>query len=696
MAELLLEIGTEELPAGYIEPALKTLAANLIKTLKNARIDFGEAKTMGTPRRLAVAVTDVSTRQRPLVSEIVGPPKTVGYDDAGRPTVAARKFAERVGVPVNSLGVKETPKGPYLCVEKAEKGIATKSFLRKVLPDVVLSISFPKTMRWADLTIQFARPVRSVMALLDAEVISFQVGDIKSRRYTFGHRFMHAGRIKIAEPSEYIAKLRKARVLVDIAERKKTIASRIADAAGRIGGQVLPDEELVETVKNLVEYPDIVAGRFDSEFLRLPREILITAMREHQKYFAVVDPYGELMPFFIAVNNTVAREPELVAKGNERVLRARLSDARFFFDADLKIPLDRWLEQLHGVLFQAKLGTMYDKVMRIEKLSVYLADLMNVDEEFKKLAATAARLCKIDLVSQVVGEFPKLQGVMGRIYAAESGRPEPVSTAIEEHYRPTYSGGPLPESTTGAIVGMADKMDSICGCFRAGLLPTGASDPYALRRQGIGIVQIILDRGLSLPLTTVIEASLGFFEENQGPQKQEIAGKVYAFLENRIVQMMADEGYPKDIIAAATSVSVDDVPAVWSRVRALTSLRSEPDFEPLAIAFKRVVNIIKQAGPSTIDDIDGTLDERLFQDDCESQLLRAFQEVEENVKRDLERGAFDQALHDIASLRPSVDAFFDGVMVMAEDERLRKNRLALLGKVALLFENFADFSRIST
>jgi glycyl-tRNA synthetase beta chain len=401
------------------------------------------------------------------------------------------------------------------------------------------------------------------------------------------------------------------------------------------------------------------------------------------------------MPFFIAVNNTAARDPELVAKGNERVLRARLSDARFFFDADLKIPLDQWLEQLHGVLFQAKLGTMYDKVMRVEKLSVYLADLLNVDEEFKKLTATAARLCKIDLVSQVVGEFPKLQGVMGRIYAAESGKPEPVSTAIEEHYRPTYSGGPLPESTAGAIVGIADKMDSICGCFRAGLLPTGASDPYALRRQGIGIVQIILDRGFSLPLTAVIEASLGFFEENREPQKQEIAGKVYAFLENRIVQMMVDEGYPKDIIAAVSSVSVDDIPAVWSRVRALTSLRSAPDFEPLAIAFKRVVNIIKQAGPPTVDDM-GALDEGLFQHDCESRLFRAFHEVEENVKRDLETGAFDQALRDIASLRPLVDAFFDGVMVMAEDDRLRNNRLALLGKVASLFETYADFSRIST
>jgi len=696
MADLLLEIGTEELPSGYIEPALAVLENNLTKALSDARVDFGEVKTMGTPRRLAILVLDVSERQKPFITEIIGPPRSVGFDDESRPTLAAKKFAERVGMAVNKIRIKDTPKGPYLYLEKKEMGLPTKSLLTTMLPEVILNISFPRTMRWADLTIHFARPIHSILALFDSHVVSFRLGNTKSGRYVFGHRFMSSGKIKITESAEYIERLRGAHVFVDIEERKRAIRAKIERAAGKIGGCILADEELLDTVKNLVEYPAAVSGRYQKEFLRLPREILITAMREHQKYFAVVGKNGELMPWFVAVNNTSTKNPALVAKGHERVLQARLEDAQFFYKTDLKTSPDQRLERLKGVLFQAKLGTMYEKTIRVEKLSVFLAALLGVDEDIRAQVARAARLCKTDLVSHVVGEFPKLQGIMGRIYASASGEPEAVSNAIEEHYRPVYSGGPLPESLTGAILGIADKMDSICGCFGAGLLPTGTSDPYALRRQGIGIIQVILDKGFTFSLKALIEEGIRLFEETISQKEKRVADQVYEFLRNRMVQLLAEEGYAKDIIAAVVNVSIDHVPNVWNRIRALASLKNVPDFEPLVIAFKRVVNILKQAKQMDEGNIPLTVKRELFQEKCESLLFDAYLRVEKRVKIHLENGRFEQVLHDIASLRPAVDAFFDGVMVLTDNAKLRYNRLALLNQIAGLFESFADFSKIST
>ena len=696
MENLLLEIRTEEIPAGYIEPALTALLSNLLEKLRDARIDHGGAGILGTPRRLAVEVRKVSTKQKPLTAEIVGPPKTVGFDDKGHPTIAAEKFAEKVGIPVNKLGIKETKKGLYLFARKTGKGLPTKTLLKSILPDVIVSIPFPKTMRWADLEIAFARPIRSILALFGSAVVSFQIENIKSGRHTFGHRFMCSGKIKIPDSGDYIEAMRTAYVIVDINERKTMVESEISETAARLGGTVLPDRELVDIVKNLIEYPAVVAGKFDKKFLGLPREILITAMREHQKYFAVIDKHNNLMPWFIAVNNTPAKNMPLVAKGHERVLRARLEDAQFFYKSDLNTPVDAWMDKLHGVLFQARLGSMHEKVVRIETLSAYLTDALAFGSDLKKYTLRAARLCKTDLVTQVVGEFPKLQGVMGKIYAAATGESDGVASAIEEHYRPIYSGGPLPETLAGAVLGIADKIDSICGCFSIGLLPTGASDPYALRRQGIGIVQIILDKGFSFSLRRLIEQSADLFKEKSAQKIDDVVENVYGFLRNRIAQLLADEGFQKDLISAVVSVSADNVPSVWNRVRALATLKTEPDFEPLAVAFKRVANIIKQARQTGTENVTGEVDERLFQDDCESALLGAYRNVQQKVKENLQDGHFDQALLDIASLRNFVDTFFDGVMVLTEDDLLRKNRLALLDRIARLFETFADFSKIST
>ena len=692
MDTFLLEIGTEEIPAGYIKPALKGLSSLILQRMDDARIEHGKARTFGTPRRLAVEVADVAGKQNPLTTEITGPPEKIAFDEDNRPTLAAKKFAEKLGISVNSLTIKNTKKGRYLCARKTEGGLATSTLLKNILPDVILSIPFPKKMKWADLSIEFARPIHSALALLGDKVVPFVLGNVKSGRYIFGHSFMSPGRIRLSKPDDYIEILRSHYVLVDLEERKKQIARGIDKAAGDCGGSVLQDDDLVDIVTNLVEYPAVVAGNFDKEFLELPREVLITAMREHQKYFAVIDKKNNLMPNFIAVNNTLVRDMSLVAKGHERVLRARLKDAQFFYRSDVERSFEDLVGKLKGVLFQAGLGTVYDKVMRVQKLAEYLAEVANFDSDFKQKVLRAAYLCKADLVSQVVVEFPKLQGVMGRVYAAAAGEADIVASAIEEYYRPTYSGGQLPETETGAILAIADKIDSICGCFIIEMIPTGASDPYALRRQGIGIVQIMLDKGFSFSLSELIEKSVTVFGERNTDEVKRISDRIYLFLQNRIAYLLSEEGFSKDVIAAVIAVSIDNMPNVWNRVRALEKLKAKPDFEPLAIAFKRVVNIIKKAGHFETNKVD----ENLFEHECEAVLFADYKKIKEKVLNDLDKGLFEQALFDIASLRDSVDVFFDGVLVMAEDSSIRNNRLSLLKQIEKLFGLFADFSKIST
>ncbi len=698
MDNVLLEIGSEEIPAGYIQPALEALSANLQQRLANARIDHGRVKTHGTPRRLAVVIEAVAAKQAAVKTETIGPPANVGFDAQGNPTVAARKFAEKVGVPVGRLRVKETGKGAYLVVEKTERGGATTILLKQILPEVILATPFPKKMRWADLDIEFARPIHWIAALYGKQVIQFQLGNLRSGRYTRGHYFMSAGKIKLAHADDYLDALRKALVLADIDERKDRLRREIAAVAQSLGGQILPDEELTDINTNLVEYPIAVAGKFDQEFLEVPDAVLITAMREHQKYFSVVDQRGKLMPCFISVNNTAARDMGLVAKGHERVIRARLADAQFFFRGDLEVSNDQRLDRLKGVLFQAQLGSMFEKAQRVGEIAAYLA-VAAADSagappqgDLARHLARAAQLCKSDLVSQVVGEFPRLQGIMGSVYAELAGEAPEVSIAIAEHYRPLYSGAPLPQSLTGAILSIADKIDTICGCFSVGLVPSGASDPYALRRQGIGIVQIMLDQNFSLSLQELIQISLQLFGQPDSPETDDLAQQIYSFFKNRIAHLLAEEGHSKDVIAAVADVTVDDIPNVWNRVAALENLKAQPDFAALVAAFKRVGNIIKKSDRS---EMGAELDVNLFEHSSESALFAAYERVQAHVFEAVKRGANQFALSQIASLRPAVDEFFDGVLVMAEKQRIRQNRLALLRQIATLFGQVADFSKIS-
>jgi glycyl-tRNA synthetase beta chain len=696
MSHLLLEIGSEEIPAGYITPALNALSSALMQKLTDARIDHGSAEVYATPRRLAVKVADVADKQKSIQSEVIGPPAKVGFDDQGNPTTAALKFAEKVGVPVKKLVVKETPRGAYLAAVMRQRGVATRTLLKDILPQVILSIPFPKKMRWADLDIEFARPIHTILALLGNKVIRFKLGNITSNRYTHGHSFMSPAKIKLEAPEDYLSTLSSVQVMADMQDRRSKMEHDIADVARQLNGRILPDDELVDIVNNLVEYPVVVAGNFDKEFLEVPDEILINAMREHQKYFAVVDKDNKLMPCFIAVNNTVARDMAIVAKGHERVLRARLADAQFFYRGDLKISNDQRVQMLKKVLFQAELGTVYEKIKRIAGIGEFIAAAVELksataaeDIDLKKHVVRAAMLSKSDLVSQVVGEFPKLQGIMGRVYATVAGESPAVATAIEEHYRPVYSGAPLPKTLVGAILSIADKIDSICGCFSVGLVPTGASDPYALRRQGIGILQIMNDQGFSFALSDLIAESVRHFNPENLPAVQ---AQVAAFLRNRLTNLLIDDGFSKDTVAAVLSAAADNIPDTWRRVGALEQLKAKPDFEPLAVAFKRVVNIIKKADDITMH----APDQKIFQHASETALFNAYEQVKNRVEDDLAQGLYDQALVKIASLRDPVDAFFEGVMVMAEDIKVRHNRLALLNMIANLFGKLADFSKLTT
>lgn len=690
MNKLLIEIGTEEIPAGYIQPALSFFSSFLLKKLSENRIEHGNMQVFGTPRRLAVMVEDVANHQQPLSNELMGPPERIGFDEKGSPTVSALKFAEKSGVPVSQIKVKETGKGRYLCVQKTEPGLHSIKILEKVLPDVILSIPFPKSMHWSDLRIQFARPIHSICALLGKKVVSFPLGNIQSGRYTFGHRFLQPGKKKLAASEEYLDVLSSANVIADIDRRKTTLKNQMAEAVLSVGGKILPDDELVDIVVNLVEYPVTVVGKFDDKFLDLPQEILITAMREHQKYFAVVDPDSKIKPNFIAINNTIARDMKLVAAGHERVLRARLEDAQFFYKTDARVSLDEMAEKLKTVMFQAELGSVYDKTVRVKMLALKLADLLKLDAAQKERIARTAMLCKADLVSHVVGEFPKLQGIMGKVYALLAKEHDKVAVAIEEHYRPTSSGAILPETIEGAVVSIADKIDSICGFFSIGLVPTGAADPHGLRRQGIGVIQIILDKKFAFSLKNLIDASVLLFDKKQ----DDLSGKIFDFIKGRMAHLLEDAKISKDAVSAVLSVSAEKVVDVWKRAHALQQLKAQPDFQVLAIAFKRVVNIIKKADPKDTSAVQ--VDTSLFEHPSEAALYEHFMIVKQTVLNLLQVGDIGQSFKQIASLRPFVDQFFDEVLVMTEVSDLRKNRLGLLGQISGLFESLADFSKIST
>lgn len=690
VAELLLEIGTEEIPAGYLERGLAELRRLAEVCLKENRIEMGEGLyTCGTPRRLVLIGKGISDTQEDLVQEITGPPKSVAFDGEGRPTKAALGFAQKQGVTVEEVQCIETPKGEYLYVKRQIPGKRTAEILSEALPKLIADIPWPKSMRWGNIGFPFVRPIHWVMCLFNGETILFEVAGVKSGNTTWGHRFMSPDAIQVSSVQDYLSGMKRAFVIIDQQERERVIQRITQEAAEKAGGKPADDPELVSIVANLVEYPSAVCGSFDETFLDLPDVVLITAMKEHQKYFAVHDAKGRLMPNFVAVNNTVTRNESVVQRGHERVLRARLSDADFFLREDRKRPLLDRLKDLRQVVYQADLGTSYAKVQRFTRLAEYLAEMVLPDQmdDVRRVAS----LCKCDLITQMVTEFPSLQGVMGKEYAQLEGYPDEVSTAIYEHYLPLRAGGQLPTSKIGAIVGIADRMDIIVGCFTVGLEPSGSADPFALRRHALAIIRIIEDMGWDLSLKEFIERALAILSEELEFDNVQILSKVTAFVRERYKNMMLGSDYESDLIEAVISVGFDRILQLRPKIDQLRKFSSESEeFHQLALTFKRVSNILKK------EDSTFAVNPSLFREDSERDLWESHLALKDDVHRCLERGEYLGALGFMVKLRKPVDCFFDGVEVLTKnDPALRQNRVGLLQQIAGLMLLMADFSRFS-
>jgi len=687
MSELLLEIGTEEIPSGFIPRALEEMKALLAKEFQTHRIAFKEIKAMGTPRRLVLTATGVASFQEGRLLEAIGPAKRISFDEEGNPTKAALGFARGQGIPVAELQIIKTEKGEYVCARKEERGVETSELVPSILPRLMASIPFPKSMRWMDQENTFARPIHWILALFDGKVVPFQVGNVSTGNLSRGHRFMALGSFQVKDLSDYFIKLKNSFVVVNPEERRDLILAEVNKAASEVSGRILPDDDLLEIVTYLVEYPVALRGTFAQEFLSLPREVLTSAMREHQRYFSVGGANGSLLPFFVTISNTKPRDPNVVIRGNERVLQARLADAKFFFVEDQKVPLIQRLESLKKVVYHSRLGTSYEKVMRISSLAEFLT--AGIDRSLSETVKRASLLCKADLITGMVGEFPSLQGVMGQVYARLSGEKEEVALAIYEHYLPSSAGGSLPTSHAGAVLSIADKLDTVVGCFGVGLIPTGTADPYALRRQTLGIINIILDKRYPLSLGELIEKSIRLLAEKIERPPQDIKADVLEFFKGRVQNLLVTRGLSPDVVEAALTVSFEDLVDLEERAQALHELKKEPDFEPLAVAFKRVVNISKSHPP-------GKVDPDWFENPVEERLLNAYETIGKRAKKKIAEKAYTSALKELSLLRGPVDGFFDGVMVMAEDEKIKANRLSLLASIAQLFFKIGDFSKITT
>ncbi|OPX20937.1 MAG: glycine--tRNA ligase subunit beta [Desulfobacca sp. 4484_104] len=686
--QLLVEIGTEEIPARFIPPVLEEMKTSFQKRLDQERIRVAELSTMGTPRRLALMGRDLAAQQDEITAEIIGPPQTVAFDAEGRPTQAAQGFARAQGVTVADLVMVSTERGPYLAIKKSTPGQPTRQRLPEILPEWILGLSFPKSMRWGSETITFARPIHWIVALLGDEVIRFSLGGVSSGAVTYGHRFMAPQAITLvaADSQAYLKALEQAYVLVDPVARQEKLVKELEQAAAQVNGQVVHNPELVQENTFLVEFPSTSCGKFEAKFLELPDEVLITAMREHQRYFSLREASGKLLPHFIAINNTLARDPQVVQQGHERVLRARLSDAMFFFQEDSKIPLDNWVEELKGVVFHSLLGTSYEKMERFRALGRYLAERLSPDKV--EAVSRAATLCKADLVSGMVGEFPSLQGVMGREYARRAGEAIEVVEAIFDHYLPRHAGDRLPDNQVGALVGLADRLDTICGCFGVGLIPTGAADPYGLRRQALAIINILADKKFYLDLAAAIGFSLNLLQDKLTAASEQTGAEVLDFFRARLHHLLTGEGFSFEVVDAVLSTAFTDVVEALEKVRALQEVRRSPDFPALAVAFKRVINISRDTPP-------GPIDPKLFEYPAEHDLLAATEQMEATVSQALPARDYPAVCRALAALKEPVDRFFDDVLVMTEDLSRRHNRLALLVRISQTFLKMADFSRIT-
>ncbi len=679
----LLEVGTEELPHGVIDPALEALEDAFRSRCEKLGLEHGRVTAHGTPRRLALLVSELLCRQPDREETVLGPPLSVAHDAEGKPTRAAEGFAKKTGVDVSELVVRPGKKGNVLAAVVEHPGRPTAEIFSEVLPQIISGLPFPKRMRWENSRFAFSRPIRWLVALLGGEVVPFELAGLRSSAASRGHRILAPAPFELAGAPVYVDAMKQRFVLVDRDERRRRIASGL-DTLCEAGSRVVEDEELVDTVTHLVEWPHPALGSFDEDYIELPREILTTVLRHHQKIFAVEDTEtGALKPSFAVVLGTEPTDVDLTLQGNARVIRARLEDARYFYEDDRKKPLADRAEDLSGIVYLKGMGTMLDRAERLSELASGIC--AEIAPEATDAARRGARLCKADLSTAMVYEFPELQGIMGRIYARHDGEPEEVCEAVFEHYQPRFAGDELPAAAVGAVLALAERADAIASCFAKGLVPKGSQDPYALRRAAIGSIRILEERGWALGwtqlLTLAAQAVAG-----QGHDTSGVVEQATEFVRAR-ARVHLSSSLPVDLVDAVLAIGCDVPADLRSRAEALHEARSEGWFDGAAVAFKRIQNISR-------DHPDASFDEAGLEEPAEKSLVAAFSGTSSGLRAALEAGEHRKALTFLSELRPHVDRFFDDVLVMTDNEALRKNRLGLLRTLADDFGKVADFTRI--
>lgn len=695
MPHFLFEIGFEEMPARFLPGLTAEFQTLLHDALVQAKVDCGPVEAFATPRRLVASIPDLAAVSRREEEVVSGPPEKVGFDASGAPTAAAKGFAKGQGLDVADVFVQETPKGRYLALRKTTGGESAMALLPDICRDAVRKLTFPKRMRWGAKEFAFGRPIHWFLALLDSDVVPFTVDDISSDRKTCGHRIMGPGPFDVAQASDYFAVIREqGYVVLDARERERMVREQAERLAREAGGAAVINPSLLVEVTGLTEHPVVILGRFDEKFLAVPREVLITSMETHQKSFAVENAKGELLPCFLTTLGLAPVDEDLVRLGWQRVLAARLEDARFFWEADLAAEFATWQTKLESVIFLAGLGSMREKSRRLERLCALLAE-QSGHGAVALDAAQAGGLAKVDLVSDMVGEFAELQGIMGGIYAQRKGMSEAVSQAIAEQYLPLGPDSPVPATIPGALLAIADKADTLAGCFGLDMAPTGAADPYALRRAALGICRILIEHRLRLDLRALLQAAIdGYGDVAFKVDRAKLLDRLLEFFGQRLRAYCTGRGYDTLVVDAALGASFDDVAALSARLDALASFAAESDFAQAVLTFKRASNIIRKQGASAGQELTGEIVTALLAEQAEKDLAAAYDALFPRFDTLFAAGDYGAVLGLLHELRPAVDAFFDNVMVMCDDKATRLNRLNLLQALVSRLGRMADFAAL--
>ena len=692
MNSVILEIGTEEIPAQYMENTLKDLNRLVQKHLEDARINYKEIKVYGTPRRLVLFIFHINEKQEDIFRKIKGPAHSIAYNKDSLPQKPALMFAQSQEVNVEDLIVEDTEKGQYVFALKSKIGQPTIDILSQIFPKIIMSMQFPKSMRWEEKSLRFIRPIRWILALYGKEIIRFNLGGLKSENITYGHRLLAPKKIKISSTREYFKKIEKNYVIIDPQIRENIIRTDIKRIIKEIHGEEIINEKLLKELVYLVEYPNAILGEYDKKYLKLPKDVLTVVMEKHQKYFPVFKNKNELLPLFIVIINNSKEYASKIKEGNENVLRARLEDAKFFYQEDQKTPLEKKIDKLKNVIFQENLGSLFDKTKRLESLCEYIADVLQIEQKEKQDLLRSANLCKADLVTEMVKEFPELQGIMGKEYAVLSNERKEVAEAIFGHYLPRFSGDILPRTKNGMTLAISDKVDNIVGCFLSGLTPTGSQDPYGLRRQTRGKIAIILKHNLKISLKDIIQKSLSLYTVNAPSElkidENEIVSQILNFIKQRVKNIFLEDGISYDVIDAVLAADNNgDMVDIKHRIEAIEEFYHQPIFGKIIISSSRVLNLSKNSEKTEINKL-------LLREKAELNLYHNYEDIYPRIKKFICNKEYKKTLKLLGDLCEPVDEFFDQVLVMDKDKDIRKNRVALIKKIGILFNQVADLSKI--